>query len=241
MGNRCEAERDEIARLREVVLSNLGLVVRIARRYEGLGLPFQDLVHEGVLGLFRAADRYDPRRGFRFATYARWWIREAMTSSLAALTGPCKVPVSVPLSLSKLQSAARRLSQELGRAPDFEEVTRAAGVAPQAATRAMSWSRARQARQGGPIGGTDLLQVLKAEPSREPKDQRLHGALSSIEERERHVVEARFGLRGRPAQTCRELGSRMGLCSERVRQIEKRALRKLRKALESAGDGSDLF
>lgn len=225
-----------------VVLAHLELVLQIIRRCKWMGLSREDLIQEGMLGLLRAADLYDARRGCRFATYAKWWVREAIMSALALLMGPCRIPVPLLLLRSRLRATGRQFLQDLQRAPSLQELALAAGVSRRTAIRACCLGRAAQS--GGeperfedfaaPAPGPDLDLM-------EHQGRRIRRALGSIGERERTVVESRFGLRGRPPQTCRTLGTELGVSHERVRQIEKAALQKLRKFLESRGEDADWF
>lgn len=235
------------ASLRELVESNLRLVVSIARRYQGRGLPLADLVQDGVLGLIRAAQKFDGERGVRFSTYASWWIRQAISRSLLMNGRAIRLPVHAGEELGRLHRAAAEMAQALGRQATSDELATHLDVPRR-------WVERRMALATDPISldtpiGEDgeLMDVLADPEAARPLEEALRGlirarvdeVLKELPEREREVILLRFGLRDGEARTLQEIAETMGLTRERIRQIEQKALRSLRKVpvLRSLGEG----
>jgi RNA polymerase primary sigma factor len=237
-----EAVRRGQAARRHLIEANLRLVVSVARKYLGRGLSFLDLVQEGNIGLQKAADRYDWRKGFRFSTYAYWWIRQAVGRAVAEQGRTIRLPGHVFEQLSKLYSTARELNEQLGRSPTAEEIGERMGIEPEKVREAFRAARMPISLET-PVGedATSTLGDLIADvgapaPAEEAEERVLASSLDrALEEhltpREAAIVRLRFGLdRGGVERTLGEVGQRIGISRERARQLEAEALRKLRQA-----------
>src|SRR5436190_9062608 len=229
-------ERGDQAAKNRMIESNLRLVVANAKRYRGLGLPVLDLIQEGILGLIRAVEKFDHRRGFKFSTYATWWIRQAMQRALQQQSRTIRIPVHVGQELARVRAAERRLSTELGRDPTPEEVAQAVDVSVQQLEELRSAERipvSLEARVGSD-GDTELGALLPQDgPSPfdelevELAETSIRKALERLDDRGRTVIELRFGIGGSEPLPLREVARRMGLSAEGVRKLERRALRTL--------------
>ncbi|MEX2048285.1 MAG: sigma-70 family RNA polymerase sigma factor [Gemmatimonadota bacterium] len=226
---------DEAAK-RKLIESNLRLVMSITRNYMNAGVPLLDLIQEGNLGLIRAVEKFDYKMGFKLSTYATWWIRQAVTRAIADQGRTIRLPVHVVDQVRKVMRARRVLTQKLNRDPTAEEVAKESGFDVKRVNELLDLVEDPISLET-PVGDgdsiySDMIEDVNSEQPHEVlaellRSVELQGALNSLSDRMRHVLELRFGLTGQAPKTLEEVGNNLGVTRERVRQLESRALREL--------------
>ena len=225
-----------------MIKANLRLVVKIARDYEGIGLPLLDLISEGNIGLMKAVERFDPKKGGKLSTYGSWWIKQSIKRALANKSKTIRLPVHLVDKISKMRRIGMRLQEELGREPTDEELADELDMTA-ARVRQMRLAAIRPASLDAPIGDDDsnnFSDVVEDENAISPyenlKDKTvtnmLQDMVKNLDDREATILRYRFGLDGGPVKTLEEVGVKFNVTRERVRQIQNLALRKLRKMIE---------
>lgn len=226
----------------QMIKANLRLVVKIARDYEGIGLPLLDLISEGNIGLMKAVERFDPAKGGKLSTYGSWWIKQSIKRALANQSKTIRLPVHLVDKISKMRRTAMRLQEELGREPTDDEIAGELGL-PVSRVTQMRLAAVRPASLDAPIGDDDsnnFAEVVQDENAETPYEQledktvtsMLREMVTTLDPREATILRFRFGLDGGPERTLEEVGVKFGVTRERVRQIQNIALRKLRKMIE---------
>ncbi len=230
-------EKGDKEAMKELVEANLRFVVSVAKKYQGNGLSLSDIINEGNLGLIKAAKRFDPSRGFKFISYAVWWIRQAILQALAEQGRLIRLPLNRVGTITKITKAAEKLEAESGRQPKVEEISHQLDIKTNEVFNALQYSRRHSSLDAPFSDGEDssLINVIEDEQEKDPDNkvmdtsmkEEIASALSTLTDRERSVIEMYFGINRDRSFTLNEIGEQFNLTRERVRQIKEKAIRRL--------------
>lgn len=231
---------DEKAR-EHMIRANLRLVVKIAQDYTGYGLPLEDLISEGNIGLTKAVERFDPDKGAKLSSYAAWWIKQSVKRALANQSKTVRLPVHMVQKIAHMRSIARRLTEELGREPSRAELSEETGI-PERKLAALQEASQKMASLDAPLAegeGTTFGEIIGDDSAIDPHEalswqnsaEQLDDLLAILDPRETKIIHARFGLNGKRPMNLEEIGRDFGLTRERIRQLQNKALEKMRRAL----------
>ncbi len=230
---------DQEAR-RKMIRANLRLVINIAKRYSHFGLPLMDMIEEGNIGLMKAVDKFNPRKGYRFSTYAAWWIKQSITRAIAEQVKIIRTPAYLNELFIRWKKASERLSQKLRRQPTKEEIAKKLRLSKSQAELIDSWLSTQTSSLDAPIsedGSTQVLDLIEDEAAKSPDAsisrlmlrENVENLLELMSPREREILDMRFGLLDGKTHTLADVAKKIGVSRERVRQVEEQALKKLRK------------
>ena len=230
-------EKGDKEAMKELVEANLRFVVSVAKKYQGNGLSLSDIINEGNLGLIKASKRFDPSRGFKFISYAVWWIRQAILQALAEQGRLIRLPLNRVGTITKITKAAEKLEAEIGRQPKVEEISHQLDIGTNEVFNALQYSRRHSSLDAPFSDGEDssLINVIQDEQEKNPDNkvmdtsmkEEIASALSTLTDRERSVIEMYFGINRDRSFTLNEIGEQFSLTRERVRQIKEKAIRRL--------------
>lgn len=236
---------------KKMIVCNLRLVVKISRRYMNRGLPLPDLIEEGNLGLIHAVEKFDPERGFRFSTYATWWIRQNIERALMNQSRTIRLPIHINKEINQYYRKMQELMQKTGEEPSVAEVAEALGKCPEKMQKLLHYGERVSSLDinVGKEGNNPLIDFISEESDKDPSesinDEAVHNSvedwLQQLEIKQQEVIVRRFGLHGHDNSTLAQVGEELGLTRERVRQIQMEALRRLRRILENQGYSGDML
>jgi len=233
---------DEQAR-KKMIRSNLRLVINIAKRYMYLGIPFLDLIEEGNLGLMKAVDKFNPNKGFRFSTYGAWWIKQGITRSISEQGKMIRVPVYMNELIAKWKKTKEQLAHKLRRVPTDDDIAKKMKLTPDKQEQINFWMASTTSSLDAPVGDeseSDVMDLIEDKTSVSPDStiehlldkERVENLMEIMTEREKEILDMRFGLADKHGHTLAEVAKKLGVSRERVRQIEEAALRKLKKFVQ---------